>query len=108
MRLHEIELGVGSTEKSKKFYEMLGLKLNVDQPELKVFSTATKEVDFNVSNHFSAGTVCISFFTNDLSSLIQTLKENDISFEGPKPSHLNMNCIELKDPDGYLIRVNTK
>jgi hypothetical protein len=44
MRLHEIEIGVGSTEQSKKFYEMLGLKLNVDQSQLKVFNAATQKL----------------------------------------------------------------
>lgn len=108
MRLHEIELGVGSTEASKVFYEMLGLKLCVDHAQLKVFDAAVTTVDLNVSQHFTPGKVCISFFTDDLSPIMKKLNEHHINFSGPKPTHLGMTAIELADPDGYTIRIHSK
>ncbi|MES2777866.1 MAG: VOC family protein [Bacteroidota bacterium] len=107
MRLHEIELGSADPEKSKEFYKtVLGLNLSVDQQGLKVFKTGAGSLDFNVSTHLSAGTVAISFLTDDLSLTIQKLQALGIRYDGPERSHLEMDAIRLKDPDGFTVIIN--
>ena len=108
IRLHEIEFGSGDPEKSKSFYEtVLGLETSNDQPELKVLKPGIRELDFNASVHFPPGVVGVSFLTDDLEEVIERLTEAGISFEGPQKSHLGMDCISFRDPDGLLVKVNT-
>lgn len=64
-------------------------------------------LDLNTSNHFPQGVTCVSFITDDLKATENRLKAANIPYDGPKPSHLGMTCIQFKDPDGYLIKVNT-
>jgi catechol-2,3-dioxygenase len=107
IRLQEIELGIQNTTSSKEFYNsVLGLDIQINQDNLKVFKTGIGGIDFNTSTHLPAKTIVISFLTEDLAAIIATLTEKRIFFEGPKPSHLGMTTIEFKDPDGYLIRIN--
>ena len=108
IRLHEIEPGTTDVQKSKSFYQsILNLKPQVEIEGLNVFNSGTPGLDLNTSNHFLQGNVAISFIVDDLAAIEQNLKAAGISYEGPAPSHLGINAIQFKDPDGYLIKVNT-
>ena len=109
IRLHEIELGTTDVKRSKSFYQsVLDLKPQVEIEGLNVFDSGTAGLDLNTSNHFPKGIVAISFIVDDLAEIEQNLKAAGISYEGPAPSHLGMNAIQFKDPDGYLIKVNAR
>lgn len=107
IKLQEIELGTQDPAISKDFYtSILGLDTVVDQENLKVFTSGIAGIDFNISTHLPAKVVMTSFLTDDLQAVMERLTAREISFDGPKNSHLGMTAIEFKDPDGYLIRVN--
>jgi catechol-2,3-dioxygenase len=105
--LHEIELGTSSPEASKAFYHsLLGLPIAIDQEQLKVFQPTTDGLDFNLSTHLPSKVVMLSFLTNDLNAVIDHLTQQGKSFIGPTPSHLEMTCIQLEDPNGYRVKIN--
>jgi catechol 2,3-dioxygenase-like lactoylglutathione lyase family enzyme len=107
IRLQEIELGAISPDRSKDFYaDILGLGISVDQPGLKVFNSGVDGVDFNLSTHISPQATVVSFLTDSLREVMETLKAKGIVFSGPRASHLGMETIEFTDPDGHLVRVN--
>jgi predicted enzyme related to lactoylglutathione lyase len=105
--LQEIEFGSAQVEQTKNFYQSIfGFETAVDKQNLAVFSLPTQGVDFNISTHQPAQSVCISFLTDDLQEIIVRLTSNSIKFVGPKESHLGMICIEFNDPNGNLVKVN--
>ena len=107
IRLQEIEFATKNTTISKDFYNsILGLDTVVDQENLNVFNSGIAGMDFNTSTHLPAEVTVTSFLTDDLQTIIERLIAKEISFDGPKKSHLGMTTIEFNDPDGYLIRVN--
>lgn len=107
IKLHEIELGAADLQSTTSFYQsVLGLSLNVDQPQLKVFDPGVASLDLNFSHHLSAGNVMMSFLCDNLDEVMQALQQRDISFEGPVSSHLGMKSISFKDPAGYLVKIN--
>lgn len=107
IRLHEIELGAADLQSTTSFYQsVLGLSLNVDQPQLKVFDPGVASLDLNFSHHLSAGNMMMSFLCDNLDEVMQALRERDISFEGPVSSHLGMKSIVFKDPAGYIVKIN--
>ncbi len=109
IRLQEIEFGSTGVEETKNFYQAIfGIETAVDQPNLTVFNLATNTVDFNISTHLPAQSVCVSFLTDDLQEVIERLTSNSINFEGPNSSHLGMTSIEFKDPTGNKIKVNQR
>lgn len=107
IRLLEIELGSDDIAQSKGFYStLLGLQTIVDQKELNVFSSGVAGLDFNVSKHLAAGSVWISFLTDNLQMVMDSLSAAHIEFSGPEASHLGMRAIDFSDPDGHRIRVH--
>jgi len=107
IRLHEIEFGANEPDKSKAFYEsVLKLTTTVDKDNLKVFNSDNTGVDFNASKHYAPCVFVTSFITDDINSIIQNLHSSGINYDGPKASHLGMLCVEFKDPDGNIIKVN--
>lgn len=107
VKLQELEFGSQQLDSGKNFYqELLGLELSVDQEQLKVFKPGLKEIDFNISTHLPAASVVISFLCDDLKEMMQRLQLRGISFEGPFASHLGMETISLRDPNGHLVRIN--
>lgn len=107
IRLQEIEFGSEMVDQTKNFYQSIfGLEAAVDQKNLTVFTLPTSTIDFNISTHLPAKSMCTSFLTDDLQEIMERLTSNSIKFEGPKPSHLGMISIEFKDPDGNLVKVN--
>ena len=107
IRLQEIEFGSRNLNKSKDFYNsILGLDAIIDKEGLKVFQSGIAGVDFNTSKHLPTKISVTSFLTDNLPSIIERLNSNGIKFDGPKKSHLGMMTIEVKDPDGYLLRIN--
>lgn len=107
IRLLEIELGADDMAQSKTFYNtVLGLETLIDQKELNVFHSGITGLDFNVSNHLAAGTVQISFWTDDLQAIMDRLSAAHIEFSGPEESHLGMRAIEFIDPAGHRIKVH--
>ena len=108
IRLHEIELGSADVQKSTNFFQqLLDLKPAVQQNGLTVFQSGQQNLDFNLSNHLAQNTIAVSFLTDDLTAIEQRLKDAGIAYEGPSPSHLGMNCLQFKSPDGHIIKVNT-
>lgn len=108
LRLHEIELGTRDVQKSETCYQaILGLNPKVSIKGLNVFDAATEGLDFNTFTHFPQGSIATSFFTDDLAGVEKRLNVEGISYESPSPSHLGMTSIQFKDPDGYLIKINT-
>ncbi len=109
IRLHEIEFGVRDTARSASFYSnILGLETSVNIPQLKVYSSGSPGVDFNVSTHIAPKTTLISFLTDDIHEVIKKLQREDVIFRGPVESHLGMHSIEFTDPDGVIVRVNQR
>ena len=107
MKLHEIELYVRDPEASKHFYhEILGLPLNVDQKGLKVFRSGWEGLDVDVSVHHP-GKISISFLVRDLDALVEKLRFRGLEFEDPKDTHLGMRAINLLDPDGHRIEIQS-
>jgi catechol-2,3-dioxygenase len=105
--LQEIEFGSTQVEQTRNFYQSIfGFEATVDKQNLAVFTLPTQGVDFNISTHQPAQSVCISFLTDDLQEIMVRLTSNSIKFEGPKPSHLGMTSIEFNDPNGNLVKVN--
>lgn len=107
IKILEIEFGTKNPEKSKHFYEViLGVEPTINQSELKVFNLKDNAVDFNLSTHLPPQHMCTTFITDQLDELMTRLNAAQIDFSPPKPSHLGMLTIQLRDPDGYLIRIN--
>lgn len=108
IRLHEIELGTEAVRESTGFFQsILGLQPTVQQESLTVFDSGTAGLDFNLSNHLPAGTVAVSFFTDDLPAVEQKLQQAGVKYEGPKASHLGMTAIRFQSPEGFTVVVNT-
>ncbi len=62
MKLHEIELFSNNPNEAKNFYSsVLELKLNVDEPDVKVFNAGIKGVDLNLLQHNPAYKVSLFF-----------------------------------------------
>lgn len=107
IRLFEIEYGVSNPKQTQTFFQdVLGLTTKLDEPQLKVMDAGLPGLDFNCSTHIAAPGVITSFITDDLDAVIQQLQQHNITFTGPRPSHLGMLSIECNSPDGYLIRIN--
>ncbi len=107
MKLHEIELYVKNPGASKQFYhELLGLRLNVDEPELKVFHTGWEGVDLDTSQHFP-GRLSLSFLVADLDAHIEKLLAAGMEVEGPCDGHLGMRTANVVDPDGHRIELQS-
>jgi len=108
IRLHEIETGISAAGQTENiFSSLLGLPVKLKENSLTVFDSGVPGLDFNVSDHLPPGAVRISFLTDDLQSLVQKLKEQQIVYEGPYESHLAMLAIRFKTPDGVEVVVNT-
>jgi len=109
IRLQEIEFGSTEIEKTKNFYQAIfGIETAINQPNLTVFNFATHTVDFNISAHLPAQTMCTSFLTDNLKEVMERLTLHSTPFKGPKLSHLGMISIEFKDPSGNRIKVNQR
>jgi len=107
LKLHEIELGTKNVDHTTDFFQaVLGLTPSLKQASLTVFNAGLKGLDFNVSNHLSAGNIVLSFITDDLAAVQEQLTNAGISFQGPSPSHLGMKAIQFHSPEGLLIKVN--
>lgn len=107
IRLREIELGSSHVQKSTAFFaQILGCKPTV-QEDLTVFDAGLQGLELNLSIHLSPAEVTVSFLTDDLAAMQQKLQAAGMTYEGPSSSHLGMQCLPFKSPDGYLIKVNT-
>lgn len=108
IRLHEIEFGSNDVESTTLFYQtVFGLQPTIQQEGLTVLDAGLKGLDFNLSNHLPQGVLAVSFLTDNLSEIESRLKQAGITYQGPTSSHLDMSCLEFKNPDGYTIKVNT-
>lgn len=108
IRIQEIEFGVNKPTESKDFYKsILGFELSVDQDALKVFKPGISELDLNFSLHVPQGVVFISFLCDDLDEIMSRLTKANVSFDGPRKSHLGMKSISFQDPSGYSVKINT-
>jgi hypothetical protein len=108
IRLHEIELGSAAVEHSSQLLQtVLGLQSKLVQPELHVLDAGLPQLDFNLSTHHPPGVVALSFLTDDLAAVEERLKAAGITYEGPQPSHLGMQCLLFRDASGYVIKINT-
>ncbi|RYZ27499.1 MAG: VOC family protein [Chitinophagaceae bacterium] len=107
LKLHEIELGTENVDITTHFFQaVLGLVPSLKQEGLTVFDAGLKGLDFNVSNHLSAGNIVLSFFTDDLAAVEEQLTKIGISIQGPSPSHLGMTSIQFHSPEGFCIKIN--
>lgn len=108
MKLHEIELYSNNPDEAKNFYSsVLGLKLNVDEPDLKVFNAGINGVDLNISKHNSVNKVSLSFLVKDVNTFIEMMKEKQVELDEPYDSHLGMRAITLTDNDGCRIVIHS-
>lgn len=106
--LHEIELGSKSPEASKDFYnQVLGLPVQVDQNGLKVFNSGLSGLDFNASEHMPPKETSLSFLVNDIHGFQQKLDSSGVDYHGPFNSHLGMESLKMKDPDGNTVIINS-
>lgn len=107
LKLHEIELNAKDVEASGVFYhDLLGLAVAVDQEGLKVFDTGWPGVDLNASTH-KPGKLTISFLVEDIEECIAELTEKGCRNLRIYETHLGMQAIELKDPDGNRIEIQS-
>ena len=107
MKLHEVELFSSDPEVSANlFSSLLGLKINVDQPGLKVFN-ATDGVDLNISNHQPSNKVSLSFLVKDINAFIQSVREKKGEVSDIYDSHLGLRGVTLADNDLCRIVVHS-
>lgn len=107
LRLHEIELGTEDAEKNSSFYQaVLGLTPKLKQKGLAVLDAGISGLDFNVSNHVPAGSVVLSFLTDDLDTVEKRLQNAGVVYKGPTLSHLGMMSVSFQDANGYFVKVN--
>lgn len=107
---------VNNMEQSKKFYgDILGLKLE------KTFSPAPEhtiaffngddngakiELISGDNTQYSGEKISIGFMVNNLDSMIQKLKSNDVEIlRGPLTLGKDTYCVFVKDPDGIVIQL---
>lgn len=108
MKLHEIELYSNNPDEAKDFYSsVLGLKLNVDEPDLKVFNAGISGIDLNVSKHYPANKVSLSFLVKDVDAFIKMMKEKKINLDKPYDSHLGLRAVTLTYNDGCRIVIHS-
>jgi catechol 2,3-dioxygenase-like lactoylglutathione lyase family enzyme len=107
IKFHEIELSAKDPNASKKFYhEILGLPVAVDQEGLKVFDSGRPGIDVDVSTH-NPGKTSMSFLVDNLDKFAAELRAKGIKVDGPYSTHLGMRAIELEDPDGHKIEIQS-
>lgn len=96
MKLHEIELYSENPEQSKKlFSDVLGLKLQLEEQNLKVFNPGIDGVDLNISNHYPANKISLSFLVKDLDAYLEKLNEKVVGISEPRQSHLGLMAVTL-------------
>ncbi|HEX8278717.1 MAG TPA: VOC family protein [Segetibacter sp.] len=70
MKLHGIELFSNDVERTKDFYSsVIGLRTKLDEDGLKVFDPGIEGVDLNISGHYPANKISLSFLVKDLDAL---------------------------------------
>lgn len=107
IKLHEIELNSTNVESNKEFYNnLLGLPLNVDNENIKVFQSGFQGLDLNISNHFS-NKLSISFLVDDIEEFAKYLIEKGINISEIKDAHLGLRTFTLTDPDGRRIEIQS-
>lgn len=107
LRLHEIELYCQDPDASRDFYkDTIGLPMNFERDQLKVFQLKPFKVDFDLSQHHQ-DTLRLSFLVKDLEAYMANLKQREITFKGPYSTHLGMREISFVDPDGNMVAVHT-
>lgn len=108
MKLHEIELFANNPDNaSEMFSSVLGLKMNVDQKELKVFDCGVPGIDLNISKHYPANKVSLSFLVKDIDDFEEIIKKRNIELNKPFESHLGLRAIILADNDVCRIVIHS-
>lgn len=108
MKLHEIELFSNNPDEAINFYSsILGLKLNIDKRDLKVFNSGISGVDLNISQHYPANKVSLSFLVKDVNAFVEMMKEKKIDLNEPYNSHLGLRAVTLTDNDGCRIVIHS-
>jgi predicted enzyme related to lactoylglutathione lyase len=108
MQLHEIELFSNDPDAAGSFYsDTLGLKLQVNEAQLKVFDAGVTGVDLNISNHYPSAKVSLSFLVKDVNAFVKAMKEKKIKLSEPYDSHLGLKAVTLTDNDGCRIVVHS-
>src|SRR4051812_40561701 len=103
LKLHAVELFTKDPVESRRFYEMLGLRGNLEVPAgLNVFDSGVPGLDFDTSVH-RPGKTTVSFLTDDLDALVAHLRRMGREVPDPEPSHLGLRATTLEDPDGHVI-----
>ena len=108
MILHEIELFSTNLEKEKSiFQDILGLKLNIDNPEISVYDSGHNGLDFNISTHNPDNKVSLSFLVQDVDEYYKTLIGKGIPVKEPYDSHLGLREIKFSDKVGFQIVIHS-
>ncbi len=108
MILHEIELFSTNLEKEKSIYQdILGLKVNIDNPGLNVYDSGQKGLDLNISTHNPDNKVSLSFLVQDVDEYYKTIKGKGISVSEPYDSHLGLREIKFSDEEGFQIVIHS-
>ncbi len=108
MKLHEIELFSKDPDDARSFYsDTLGLKLQVNEAQLKVFDAGVTGVELNISNHYPSAKVSLSFLVKDVVAFVNTMKEKKIELGEPYNSHRGLKAVTLTDNDGCRIVIHS-
>ncbi|MCP4710700.1 MAG: VOC family protein [Planctomycetes bacterium] len=107
MKLHEIGLLARDPQVSKKFYhDVLGLRLDHEEPGLSVFGGGWPGVEIGACSGYP-DRVHISFIVEDIDKLTEEFRTKGIEFAGPTDIHLGKRGIILVDPDGLRVSIQS-
>ena len=99
MRLHEIELYNGNPRATADFYRnAIGLDEMGGNDNLRIFSTGWPHLDLNVSDHYAAYPVSLSFLVKDIEAVKQQLTSGGAAPGEIRDSHLGMKAFDVIAP----------
>jgi hypothetical protein len=86
------------------FYDKLGLRREISNPNIIVYNAGSQDFAIVQSDAAPAGPMgAVTFYVNDLQSVVATLKQAQIPYDGPKPEHAYLMGVEVVDPNGNKI-----
>ena len=105
MRIFDLTIYTTKFEAIKSFYSRLGFNVVHEIPKnLVVYDLGSIELAFHTAEKDTTG-LSISVISDDLDSLIETLKEDGVEVGKERPIHANFTGIELSDPQGNVVYV---
>jgi hypothetical protein len=107
MKLHEIEFYSEKPDEVKELNAALGLNLLVDEQNLKVFDSGIAGLDLNVSTHYPANKISLSFIVKDIDAFVNSAANKNIILSDVFDSHLGLKAVTLVNVDSCRVVVHS-